>query len=178
MAKQLLKYGITSRNGFHKFRSSQDKERNGCAHLDKVFKVENVCKRVVMHLRNLVLAGRLGPEQWKGCDPRVDFMVEQVKPGRARRVEKIQWKPPDWLWVKLNTDGSCEGLTGRAGGGGIVRNHLGETVPAFCSPVLASSGFEAELDTLLEGVLMAKRCGNNLWIETDPEMMCRILEKG
>ena len=152
-------------------------ERNGCVHLEKDFRVDNICKRIVIYLRNLVVAGHLGPEHWVECDPKVDFMVSQDKNCKMKRVEKVLWKPPDWPWIKLNTDGAFEGLTGRAGGGGIVRDQLGETVEAFCLPLAASSGFEAELKALLEGVEIAKRHGNNLWIETDAEIMCLLLEK-
>ena len=54
-------------------------ERNGCVHREKKFKVERVCKRIEWQLRNLVLAGQIGPDQWGGCDPRVDFMVDQPR---------------------------------------------------------------------------------------------------
>ena len=87
------------------------------------------------------------------------------------------WRPPEWPWLKVNTDGSFEGCTGRAGGGGVVRDHLGDIVEAFCTPVAASSGFEAELKSLLEGVKMAKRHSLMLWLETDVEMVQSRLEK-
>ena len=152
-------------------------ERNGRVHHENVFKVENVCKRVVAYLRNLVLAGFLGPDQWVGCDPKVDFMEAQSRKSKVRKVEKVVWRPPEWPWLKVNTDGSFEGCTGRAGGGGVVRDHLGDIVEAFCTPVAASSGFEAELKSLLEGVKMAKRHGLMLWLETDAEMVRSLLEK-
>ena len=110
-------------------------------------------------LRNMVLAGQLGPDQWNGCDPKVDFMVGQTRQSKPRRVERVQRRPPDWPWLKLNTDGAFVGATGRAGGGGILRNHLGESMEAFFGPVVAFSGLEAELDALLEGIMLAKRHG-------------------
>ncbi|XP_047979233.1 uncharacterized protein LOC125221150 [Salvia hispanica] len=126
-------------------------ERNGCVHLEKSFKVENICRRIVIYLRNLVLAGHLGPEQWSECEPKVDFMVAQTEKSKEKRVEKVLWRPPDWPRIKINTDGSFEGRT--------------------------ASGFEAELKALLEGVKVAKRHNTNLWLETDAEVMSLLLEK-
>ena len=48
---------------------------------------------------------------------------------------------------------------------------------AFCTPLAAASGFEAELKALLEGVKVAKRHNTNLWLETDAEVMSLLLEK-
>ena len=94
-------------------------------HLENDFNVENVCRRVVTYLRCLVLASHLGPDQWAGCDPKVDFMGAQTKNSKIRKVEKVVWRLPLWPWLKINTDGSFEGSTGSAGVGGVVRDHLG-----------------------------------------------------
>ena len=106
-------------------------------HREEEFKVERVCKRVVLHLRNLVLARHLGPEHWKGCEPKVDFMGTTTWRSKIRKVEKVQWRPPDWPWIKLNVDGAFVGGTNRAGGGGLIRDHRGELVEAFCVPFAA-----------------------------------------
>lgn len=140
--------------------------------------MENVCKRIEWLLRNLVLAGQLGSEHWAGCAPSVDFMVDRPRQSKPRRVEKVQWRPPDRPWLTLNSDGASVAATGRAEGGGILRNHLGETLEAFCTPVSASSGLEAELEALLEGILIAKRHGNKVWLESDAEVLCSVLKKG
>ncbi|XP_042059514.1 uncharacterized protein LOC121804027 [Salvia splendens] len=152
-------------------------ERNGCVHCENVFKTENVCKRIVLHLRNLVLAGQIGPDHWQGCVPRVDFMTAKPRECRTKRVEKVQWRPPDFSWLKLNTDGAYEGASGKAGAGGIIRNHLGDIVEGFYTPLTAASGFEAELKALLERIVIAKAHSCNLWLETDAERLFSILEK-
>ena len=153
-------------------------ERNGCVHREIVFKVENVCHRVMAHLRNLVIAGHLGPEQWSGCVPKVDFMEAQAGRNKPKKVVKLQWRPPEQSWMKINIDGAFEGSTNRAGGGGLLRNCFGDIVEAFCTPVKADSGWEAEVMALLEGVMMAKRHSQNIWIETDVETLGSFLEKG
>ncbi len=43
----------------------------------------------------------------------------------------VKWTPPPLGWFKLNTDGSSLGNPRLAGGGGVIRNHLGEWVGGF-----------------------------------------------
>ncbi|XP_047979134.1 uncharacterized protein LOC125221049 [Salvia hispanica] len=70
------------------------------------------------------------------------------------------------------------GEQGEPGGGGVVRNHLGETLEAFYTPLVVISGFEAEIKALLEGVKVAKRHGRlNLWLETNAKVVSLLLEK-
>ncbi|XP_041995737.1 uncharacterized protein LOC121745859 [Salvia splendens] len=159
-------------------------ERNGCVHRELTFRVENVCRRVTAHLRNLVLAGHLGPEQWKGCVTRVNFMDVQMMEDvgtcrpKIKRVEKVQWRSPEQPWMKLITDGGLEGSTSRAGGEGLLRDYLGNIVEAFCTPLKVDSGWEAEVMALLEGILMAKRHTQHIWIETDAESLRLYMERG
>ena len=147
-------------------------------HRELPFKVDNICRRIMTHLRNLVLAGHLGPDQWSGSVPRAYFMSAQPNRSRINRVERVQWRPPDQPWLKLNTDGAFVAATSRAGGGGLLRNNLGEIVEAFCTPLEAESGWEAELMALREGVTMAKRHSRHIWIETDAETLSAHLGKG
>ena len=105
-------------------------------------------------------------------------MGVQTRRAKTRRVEKVLWKPPDWPWIKLNTDGAFGGTANMAGGGGLVRDHLGRCLEAFCSPLAAVTGLEAEVKALLEGILMAKTHGNCIWLEVDAEILCSLLDKG
>ncbi|KAG6411630.1 hypothetical protein SASPL_129714 [Salvia splendens] len=59
-----------------------------------------------------------------------------------------------------------------------ISNCLGEIVEAFCLPLAANSGLEAEMKALLEGILRAKSYGRHLWMETNAEILCSILDKG
>ena len=43
----------------------------------------------------------------------------------------IKQSPPPLGWFKLNTDGSFVGNPSIVGGGGVIRNHLGEWVGGF-----------------------------------------------
>ena len=40
----------------------------------------------------------------------------------------VAWQKPPAGWMKLTTDGSALGNPGRAGGGGVIRNHLGHWI--------------------------------------------------
>ena len=64
-------------------------------HNGNVSRLENVCYKVKGHLRNLMLVGHLGPEQWEGSYPKVDFMGVKLDKGMTKRVEKNEWSPPD-----------------------------------------------------------------------------------
>ena len=71
-------------------------------------------------------------------------------------------------WVKLNTDESAIGSTGRAGGGGVIRNHEGQWLKGYARPLGSSNSCMAELWALRDGLLLAKEMGlNNLIIEMD-----------
>ena len=43
----------------------------------------------------------------------------------------VRWNKPELNWYKLNTDGSSVGNPGKAGGGGLIRNHEGGWVKGF-----------------------------------------------
>ena len=40
-------------------------------------------------------------------------------------VANIGWKYPAEDWIKLNVDGCSKGNPGRAGVGGVIRDHMG-----------------------------------------------------
>lgn len=118
-------------------------ERNENVHRDKNFEVEDIIKRVNSQLRNLVLTKLIGQDQWKGCCPMLDVVIDTCGGARKRKVGRVEWRPPDPLWVKLNVDGAFIQATQNAGGGGIVRNHEGEILVAFATGFKCRSGLEA-----------------------------------
>ena len=55
-------------------------------------------------------------------------------------------------WVKLNTDESAIGSTGRVGGGGgVIRNHEGQWLRGYARPLGYSNSCIAELWALRDG---------------------------
>ena len=78
------------------------------------------------------------------------------------------WEKPPMGWAKLNTDGSAIRSTGRAGGGGVIRDHEGQWLKGFARPLGGSNSCMAELWALRDGLLLAKEMGlSNLIIEMD-----------
>lgn len=59
-----------------------------------------------------------------------------------------------------------------------MRDHQGEIVEAFCTPLDANSGLEAEMKALLEGILVAKTHSNHIWMESDAEVLSSMMRKG
>ena len=46
-------------------------------------------------------------------------------------VIPMHWEMPPSNWFKLNTDGASSGNPRRAGGGGVIRDSVGEWVRGF-----------------------------------------------
>ena len=47
----------------------------------------------------------------------------------------IKWVSPPLGWFKLNTDGSSLGNPGLEGGGGVIRNYVGDWVGGFSQTI-------------------------------------------
>uniref|UniRef100_A0A2N9IH06 RNase H type-1 domain-containing protein n=1 Tax=Fagus sylvatica TaxID=28930 RepID=A0A2N9IH06_FAGSY len=71
-------------------------------------------------------------------------------------------------WFKLNTDGSSLGNPGLAGGGGVIRNHVGDWVGGFSRVIGVTTSVQAELRALKDGLNLAIDLGIlHLEIEMD-----------
>lgn len=124
-------------------------ERNEDVHRENPLVAENVIRRVSLHLRNLVLAKVIGPEQWTNCCPKLEEMNSQARERGTRKVGRVQWRPPDPGWIKLNVDGAFRSSSLSAGGGGVVRDS--------------------------HGISLAKLHCLRLWIESDADIVVRWL---
>ena len=67
----------------------------------------------------------------------------------------VKWTPPPLGWFKLNMDGSSLGNPELAGGGGVIRNHLGDWVGGFSRAIGFIISVQAELRALKDGLLLA-----------------------
>lgn len=68
-------------------------------------------------------------------------------------IREVAWKgPPDELMVALHVDGSCQGNPGRAGFGGLLKDHVGLFLFRFHGHVGHTSILQAELLGLLHGL--------------------------
>ncbi|XP_077212929.1 uncharacterized protein LOC143848038 isoform X2 [Tasmannia lanceolata] len=71
---------------------------------------------------------------------------------KAKRQISPSWSPlPEW-WLKLNFDGSAMGNPGRAGFGGVIRDHNGNIIIAYYGSAGVCDANEAEVMGLLNGL--------------------------
>nr|XP_009606237.1 uncharacterized protein LOC104100666 [Nicotiana tomentosiformis] len=59
-------------------------------------------------------------------------------------IKRLKWDKPELSELKLNTDGCFKDNPGQAGGGGILRDHMGDVVMAFSHYYGICSNNEAE----------------------------------
>ncbi|KAH6815355.1 hypothetical protein C2S51_020175 [Perilla frutescens var. frutescens] len=138
-------------------------ERNCRKHHRVPFLVAHIVWQVQHHLHFLVLARKLLPQHWLGCYPQVSFIPVTDPVLRSLRSRMVSWRPPEALWVKLNTDGSfLTDLHIAAGGGGLVRDFTGALLAGFCAPLRATSSFDAEFQALLHGLRLAVQYSDHI----------------
>jgi ribonuclease HI len=84
------------------------------------------------------------------------FYLMDVKTNATNRIPiSVKWNPPPVNWAKLNTDGSVLGDPGLAGGGGVLRDFLGNWIGGFSRSIGITSCVQAELRALKDGLLLA-----------------------
>lgn len=74
----------------------------------------------------------------------------------------VSWKPLALGMVKLNTDGSVQGSQGRAGFGGILRDHSGAWLVGFKGYMGSVTILLAELKAIQQGLILARQRGSDL----------------
>jgi len=88
------------------------------------------------------------------------------------KVIMVAWKRPRDQWVKLNTDGSALCNPGRMGAGGIIRDHNGEMVLAFATPLREGTNNQAEIGAAIFGLTWAVQSGHrNVALEVDSQLL-------
>ena len=96
------------------------------------------------------------------------YLIGSYSKEKNRISTPIKWVAPPLGWFKLNTDGSSLGNPGLAGGGGIIRNHVGDWVGGFSRAIGITTSVQAEFRALKDGLNLAIDLGIfNLEIEMD-----------
>ena len=109
-----------------------------------------------MHIKKLIDNGELGLEQRKGVV--IPLMIAPTPNDRrqAQLALPVKWHPPDFPWIKLNTASWMLEESCQARGGGTIRDHSGQLLPAFSVPLSAVSPLEANAKTVRIGLSEAK----------------------
>jgi len=88
----------------------------------------------------------------------------------------VRWEKPTEGWRKLNTDKSSLGNTGRAEGGGLIRDEEGNWVLGFSRQIDVTSSFITELWALRDGlILFVERNFTTVVIEMDAKAIIEVL---
>ncbi|KAK4729613.1 hypothetical protein R3W88_022601 [Solanum pinnatisectum] len=88
------------------------------------------------------------------------------------KIHKVHWQRPPEQWVKLNTDGSALSNPGRIGAGGIIRDHRGEMILAFATPLGEGTNNQAEVRAAIFGMTWLLQIGyRNVILEVDSQLL-------
>ena len=71
---------------------------------------------------------------------------------KTRTRIQVRWLPPPINWLKLNSDGSSMGNPRLAGGGGLIRNEIGEWVRGYARAIGCATSVAAKLWALRDGI--------------------------
>lgn len=91
----------------------------------------------------------------------------------------IHWSPPAFGYWKLNCDGAISGLGVNSSAGGVLRDHLGNFIFGFASPLNSCNVIEAELLALSMDLMLARLKGfQKVEIETGSLAAIRFIKAG
>lgn len=95
---------------------------------------------------------------------------------RCARSVYLRWEKPSGNFVKLNYDGAVKDNPGKAGIGGIIRDHEGDVLLCFAEPIPFTTSIMAEMLAAKRGVGLACENGmSQLWIEGDAKTIVDIM---
>ncbi|GLT30193.1 hypothetical protein SLA2020_050080 [Shorea laevis] len=96
--------------------------------------------------------------------------------GHSRVPRWVRWFPPDFPFLKLNTDGAMNHSTGKASAGGLIRDHGGRWIHGFAMCIGQQSSYMAELWGCREGLRLASCLGiTHLILEMDSLMAVQMI---
>ncbi|XP_042486172.1 uncharacterized protein LOC122066439 [Macadamia integrifolia] len=143
------------------------RERNDRRHGGPSMTVSNIFARIKHDVqdRNFVLQGMIRQLTDLLCCHQLGL---NALPKKDYSMLEVIWYKPIWGWTKLNVEGCPLGNPGRAGAGGVLRDHRDSPVEALKKYLGVHSNYFAEFRVLLEGIMVAKYLNMNaLWIESD-----------
>ncbi|XP_042041281.1 uncharacterized protein LOC121786718 [Salvia splendens] len=148
---------------------------NRSRHQMTQFKPFNVVWQVQTYIRNNMAVGNTKSKHWKGVRLKMNIPSEAETRLPRPLAMPVKWHPPDRRTIKINTDGAYSEATGKAGGGGLIRNSLGRLILEFSAPLDAQSSLEAELKAAQLGLTLAQEFKQPMWLELDSEQVIKLI---
>ncbi|XP_015159877.1 uncharacterized protein [Solanum tuberosum] len=106
------------------------------------------------------------PSNW------TDLIKQAEKCFHDTKVIMVSWQRPPEQWVKLNTDGSALSNPGRIGAGGVIRDHSGEMILAFATPLGNGTNNQAEIGAAIFGMTWVLQLGyRSVILEVDSQLL-------
>ncbi|KAL6209952.1 hypothetical protein ACLB2K_020891 [Fragaria x ananassa] len=100
----------------------------------------------------------------------------QCRPWRAPRVIEVNWHPPLYGCIKLNTDGAWKSSSNKADYGGVFCDYSGKVMGAFSSNLDIPSSVAAEVMVVIKAIeLASEREWKHIWLEVDSELVLSFL---
>nr|POF06016.1 putative ribonuclease h protein [Quercus suber] len=107
------------------------------------------------------------------------YCVRKINKQRRLASIQVRWDKPPSNWFKLNTNGASCGNSGRAGGGGLIRNSTGEWVKGFARSIGSTTSIIAKFWALRDGLQLAIQLGvQYLEVELDAKVVLDVISFG
>ncbi|KAL2237447.1 UNVERIFIED_CONTAM: putative ribonuclease H protein [Sesamum indicum] len=151
--------------------------RNAAIFEGAPFKPNRIISQTLNYLQLLGKTNLMRSIHWKGDRSVASLFKISLPPQKtSSKISIVKWIKPDRGWFKLNMDGASKGNPSIPGAGGIIRNHLGQTVFTFQEHLGLMSNTAAELNAIYRGV---KLCIDNnirkIWVETDANIAIKLI---
>ncbi|KAJ6684500.1 RETROTRANSPOSON UNCLASSIFIED-LIKE PROTEIN [Salix purpurea] len=152
-------------------------ERNDVEHRNMSFYPDRIRWKCQGKIFQLFQAGLLKRRNWKGDMKMASFFQCHYVLDKEYSPKIVQWIKPKEHCFKLNVDGSFQGNSDVAGGGGILRDWHGNVSFFFFLPLKAKSVLHAEILTLYHGLNICKDRGiGRVWIEMDALSVINLVQ--
>ena len=90
-----------------------------------------------------------------------------------------KWSPPDFKWVKVNTNGACISGGNSTACRGVLRDSVGHWMQGFNCYLGKGSVLSAELNGALQGLNLVWEIGfKKVWLEMDSVEGLELIQQG
>ncbi|XP_071902720.1 uncharacterized protein [Coffea arabica] len=152
------------------------KARNQVVYENVFLRPPYICRQIVWHLNAIGAAHPFAcanDDTWRRLG-----LLPIFKMPKLLKCIPLVWSSPQYLYSKLNVDGSSLGNPGHSGGGGLVRDYHGQVIAAFSAYYGFCTNMEVESRALLEGLLLCVSLGLvKVIVHMDSEQLLKIVQR-